>query len=414
MNSRVFDALAAGALVVTNGEAGSAELFAGELPSYRSAQDLRILLQKYLGDEKERSVLTERLRQQVLSRHTYRRRARTFKSVLIRRARSSYRIALKIGAPTRSQVQHWGDYHFACSLGRCLAEQGHSYRVDCLDEWDRPEAFGDDVVIALRGLSRYQPKPGQINVMWNISHPDKISDDEYEEYDHVFVASKLHADELAARLSTPVSELLQCTDPYLFYPDLNPAVPAEELLFVGNSRKQYRESVRFAVEAGFPLGVYGTLWAPFIPVDYIRAEYVDNSILRQYYSRCSILLNDHWPSMRGRGFISNRIFDGAAAGAFVLSDRVEGIDRLFGQELVTYDSAAGFRNRVQYYLTHPEERQEEAARLRSHVLSSHTFAHRAEAIIKQVKAIDRLKMDPQEIELGTAAEGSRRKAESVA
>jgi hypothetical protein len=108
--------------------------------------------------------------------------------------------------------------------------------------------------------------------MWNISHPDKIQDDEYEEFDHVFVASGIHAAELASRLRTPVTTLLQCTDPYVFYPDPNPEVPAEKLLFVGNSRKQYREAVRLAVEAEMPIGVYSTHWAMFIPADYIRGE----------------------------------------------------------------------------------------------------------------------------------------------
>ena len=41
VNSRVFDALAAGALVVTNGELGSTEVFEGKLPVYRSRQNFR-------------------------------------------------------------------------------------------------------------------------------------------------------------------------------------------------------------------------------------------------------------------------------------------------------------------------------------------------------------------------------------
>ena len=40
-------------------------------------------------------------------------------------------------------------------------------------------------------------------------------------------------------------------------------------------------------------------------------EYIDNGTLRQHYTRCAILLNDHWASMRENGFISNRICDAA-------------------------------------------------------------------------------------------------------
>ena len=391
VNSRVFDALAAGALVITNGVVGAAEFFDGELPTYRSPAELQSLLRRYLGGESERRELVDRLRQRVLSHHTYRVRARTLKKILITRARRSYRIALKIGAPTRCQIQHWGDYHFARSLGRCFAEEGHSFRIDCIDEWERPESFGDDVVIVLRGLSRYRPKPGQINLMWNISHPDKIQDDEYEDFDHVFVASRPHAADLARRVRPPVSALLQCTDPYVFYPDPNPAVPAEELLFVGNSRKQYREAVRFAVQAEMPIGVYGTFWSMFIPASYIRGEYIENSVLRQYYSRATILLNDHWPSMRDRGFISNRLFDAAAAGAFLISDAVEDGAAVFGEDLVTYRNENEFRDLVTYYLRHSNERRKKAARLRKRVLANHTFANRAIDILRHIKELDSLK-----------------------
>jgi spore maturation protein CgeB/GT2 family glycosyltransferase len=397
VNSRVFDALVAGALVITNGAVGSAEIFDGELPTYRSPDELQSLLNRYLGDEKQRRRLVARLQERVLARHTYRHRARTLKRILIERARRGYRVAFKIGAPSRREAPHWGDYHFARSLGRCFAAKGHSFRIDCLDEWERPECFGDDIVIVLRGLSRYHPKPGQINLIWNISHPDKIEDDEYEEFDHVFVASSRHAAEIAQRLPTPVDALLQCTDPEIFFPDPNPDVSAEKLLFVGNSRKQYREVVRLAVEAGMPLGVYGTHWPMFIPANYIRGEYVDNTILRQHYSRCEILLNDHWPSMRERGFISNRLFDGAASGAFIISDSVEDGGEVFGDDLVTYRGQSDFRDQVQYYLSHPEERRVRAKRLRARVLSAHTFACRADVLLTRIKEIDRRKRGIEEL-----------------
>jgi spore maturation protein CgeB len=395
VNSRVFDALAAGALVITNGEAGAEEVFDGELPVYRSSGELHALLAHYLGDKAESRALVDRLRLRVLSHHTYRHRARTFKRILITRARRAYRIAFKIGAPTREEIQHWGDYHFARSLGRYLAEEGHSFRIDCLDEWDRTESSGDDVVIVLRGLSRYDPKPGQINLMWNISHPDKIEDAEYNKFDHVFVASELHAANLARRIGAPVSALLQCTDPDIFYPDANADVPEEKILFVGNSRKQYRDAVRFAMQAELPIGIYGSHWPMFVPPSCIRGEYIENLLLRQHYSRCAILLNDHWPSMRENGFLSNRIFDAAAAGAFVLSDAVEAIQHLFEDDLVTYRTETEFRDQVKYYLSHPTERRARAERLRSRVLGAHTFAHRAKAVLVKIAEVDRQERDPE-------------------
>ncbi len=151
-----------------------------------------------------------------LSILTYRHWARTLKKILLTRARRGYRIAIKISAPNRDQFRHSNDYQFARSLGRSFAKQGHAYRIDGVDEWERPECFGDEVVIVLRGPTRYQPKAGQINLMWNISQPDKIEDDEYQEFDHVFVASQIHAEQLSGRLRIPVTSLLECTDQDVF------------------------------------------------------------------------------------------------------------------------------------------------------------------------------------------------------
>jgi spore maturation protein CgeB len=198
-------------------------------------------------------------------------------------------------------------------------------------------------------------------------------------------------------LRTPVNALLQCTDPEIFFPESNPEVPYENLLFVGNSRKQYREVVRLAVEAKMPIGVYGTHWPMFIPAGHIRGEYIDNSMLRHYYGRCDVLLNDHWPTMRERGFISNRLFDAAAAGAFVISDAVEGGGEVFGEDLVTYHSEAEFREKVEYYLARPQERRARAERLRSRVLSAHTFASRAEVLLARIKEIDKRKRGTEEL-----------------
>ena len=91
VNSRVFDALAAGALVITNGEIGAAEVFDHELPTYRSTDELHALLRRYLEDENAFCELVHRLQRRVLAGHTYRHRARTLKRILIARVRNAGR-----------------------------------------------------------------------------------------------------------------------------------------------------------------------------------------------------------------------------------------------------------------------------------------------------------------------------------
>lgn len=145
--------------------------------------------------------------------------AAQLQSILVDVRDHKFRIAMKVPVPRR-EVAHEGDeYHVALALKRAFVKQGHAVRIDRLPEWDTSRGFGDDVVLVLRSLSQYVPKPGQLNLLWNISHPDTVSAEEYEQYDHVFVASSDYAERLRSTVKTPVSALLQDLGPALFYPD---------------------------------------------------------------------------------------------------------------------------------------------------------------------------------------------------
>ena len=325
VNSRVFDALASGALVITNDVKGSNEIFGGKLPAYKTPEELQSLLELYLGNENTRLALVADLRKTVLENHTYNHRTCQLQSILTGYFDRKFRIAIKVPVPKKKEANEWGDYHFALALKRAFVKLGHSVRIDLLPDWDTPLGLGDDVAIVLRGLSSYKPRPGHINLMWNISHPDKIGHEEYDLYDHIFVASRQYADRLRESIDTPVTALLQCTDTNIFYPEMVDEVPEYDVLFVGNSRKQYRRIVKDAIESGLPVNIYGTLWEKIVPGEYIKGTYIKNSELRLYYSKCGVLLNDHWPSMGDNGFISNRLFDAGACGACVVSDDAAGI-----------------------------------------------------------------------------------------
>lgn len=81
VNSRVFDALASGTLVVTN-SASSAELFDNQLPVYHSPDTLREVLTGYLDDPGRYRETLEALRARVLAEHTYDIRARELAKIL--------------------------------------------------------------------------------------------------------------------------------------------------------------------------------------------------------------------------------------------------------------------------------------------------------------------------------------------
>lgn len=245
-----------------------------------------------------------------------------------------YRLQIKAPCPSISEAQSWGDYHLACSLNKEFKKLELSAEVHTLDSWYHNRS-DNSIVIVIRGLSAYKFNPSDFNVLWIISHPDKISSEELEGYDHIFVASYYYSQVLKKLTKKPVSVLLQATDPERFNPDIpNPIL--NNFLFVGNSRKVYRPVVKYLVDAGCDLAVYGSDWEEFIDDSYIKAKNVLNAELGRYYVGAEVVFNDHWQSMAANGFISNRLFDCVACASFVVSDYVEGIDTIFGNAVYQY------------------------------------------------------------------------------
>lgn len=296
-------------------------------------------------------------------------------------------IVIKCPAPNAQVAHEWGDWHFAKSLCRSLERRGCRTRIDFLNEWDTAERDDDDVILALRGLSRYTPKPGKINLIWMISHPDKIDVEELKTFDHVFVASYQHTLSLMPALGAKISALLQCTDVDLFGDvGSSTSVPPHDVLFVGNSRGVDRWIPKLAVQRGLPIQVYGAGWESRLPPQVVKGTHVDNSQLGAFYSSAKIVLNDHWPSMATHGFISNRIFDAGLSGALVISDCFEGAEIFFGN-VITCKDADEVERSVRYYIHDEEARREKAGRLQQIVRASHTFDKRAESIIKVARAL---------------------------
>jgi hypothetical protein len=288
------------------------------------------------------------------------------------------RIAIRIAAPYQRR-EHWGDFHFAESLGRAFARTGHPSTVRCRDQ----ELEGSfDVVIVLRGLERFRPVEGAFNILWCISHPDLVDYEEFESFDLVLVASYSFAAMLQYVTNSPVFPLLQATDPERFHPIEAPtklSEPARALLFVGNTRHVDRPAVRYAVAGGYPVEVYGSGWKGLIPDQAWKGSYLPNDEVGAAYAAAAAVLNDHWESMQDFGFVSNRIFDSLAAGAKVITDTFPALDRLFGDRVLTFDDQPSF-DRAAAAATSiavaPPDHHPAAE-----VLAHHTFDHRADQIL---------------------------------
>jgi O-antigen biosynthesis protein len=83
VNSRVYDALACGTLVLTNGKLGALEIFGEDLPVFETETQLNILLNHFLEVDEDRIDLVEKLQKFVVENHTYFNRALQLKKTLI-------------------------------------------------------------------------------------------------------------------------------------------------------------------------------------------------------------------------------------------------------------------------------------------------------------------------------------------
>ncbi|MBI3958804.1 MAG: glycosyltransferase [Chloroflexi bacterium] len=192
-------------------------------------------------------------------------------------------------------------------------------------------------------------------------------------FDAVFVAQKDFVEEYAQAVGHRQVYWL----PLAAAPDVHKNHQVERIYdvgFVGNLAAAHRKTAR-ARRLGLLAQRYHTN-------DFYR--HYPPAEVGEVYSRSRIVFNTSIA-----GDVTMRIFEGAAAGALVLTDAVaNGLDELFsvGQEIVVFDGDADLLAKVDYHLSHPEEREAIAAAGQRRVLGEHTYAHRVDRLLEIVSA----------------------------
>ena len=378
LNSRVFNAIANKRLIISDSLAAT-KLFKTKIPVYNNEVELKRQILFYLNNEKAYKEKTEALLNELQNHHTFKHRAEALQLIL----KPKINIAIKIAA-TEENKQKFGDWYFAKSLAKNFAYYGHQVRIDCRENWENTETLNDELVIVLRGLKAFQPLKNQINLLWLISHPELVTATEMQAYQHCFIASNFHYKKLLQQNITNISLLHQCTDVDLFY-SINETKPKiDALLFVGNSRNVYRTAVKYAMELGIPIHVYGGGWKQFIPAKHIKAEFVANEKLNELYNRYSIVLNDHWDEMLDYGYANNRMFDVTASGAVLLSDQPKATEKLLNR-IYYYSDKASYKEKINEIKSANNLQNRKGAQ---QVYNFHSFKNRAQQILHQYYKIN--------------------------
>lgn len=149
----------------------------------------------------------------------------------------------------------------------------------------------------------------------------------------------------------------------------------------------YRERVQ-TLEAlrDFDLGIWSVHDIPESLRPYYRGGALGHSMMK-VLSGGKITINTHGDFMRYGG--NMRLFEAAGAEAFQIVDDRPGIHEWFtdGEHLVIYRDIDDLREKVAYYLDHPEECQKIAKAARQHALENHTYEKR---LIHLLEIVERL------------------------
>jgi spore maturation protein CgeB len=234
-------------------------------------------------------------------------------------------------------------------------------------------------------------KRGIVTVLWFVE--DYLRFTYWKElakhYDYVFTIQKGDCIEaLKAAGAREVHYLPPAADPLVHLPV---GLSAEEkarwgspISFVGAG---YHNRVHlFAALAEMPLKIWGTEWPECRPFDKLVQEKGRRLTPNEYikiFNATEININLHSSTERDGvdpygDFINPRTFELAAAGAFQLVDERSLLSELFtpGEDIITFNSLDDLKEKIAYYMAHPEERAIVAQKARQRVLKEHTYEHR--------------------------------------
>lgn len=307
--------------------------------------------------------------------------------VQLERVRTAkHRWGIKYSANGGPRGDSWGDTYFVDSLRESLERLGAevtTYRHGANVDYSNAK---DDVNLVIRGIDRVAPIPGQINILWIISHPEDVTVEEVCGYDLVYAASEKWAKQMEKRSRRSIKVLHQATDITRFNTEIQPDLVKRPATFVGSVHAgRRRRIVEDALTANVPLCVIGGGWRDRLNLSVLERDSVDNKQLAAVYRSASRVLADHWYQMAEGGFIQNRLFDAVAAGCRVITDPVEGVDSLFGGAVQSYESI----DQLRYLCSEdgigefPSDTEIDAIAKR--VRQEHSFDARAKKLIEDAK-----------------------------
>ena len=285
-----------------------------------------------------------------------------------------------------------GDFFLANDLKQGFENKGYKVEYRFREDYKDLQLGNAGNVIYFKGYYVFDtlPKDGvkkRKNILY-VYYMEGFMPNILDEADAVVSASKKFVEEFVIKKGYKGGYIPQFTNPDRFKTAQYDKQKSSEVLFVGSDHtRKGRKSVDYALKSGANLSVYGKFWDESLAREVLKGSYIDNDELYQYYSNAKIVLNDHRLDMAHFGFISNRIYDVSASGGFVFTDYVKEIEDEYGDSIAMYKDYDDFKQKLEYYLSHDEERIEMAKRAQKITLEKFTNEIAAQKFIDIFKNI---------------------------
>jgi hypothetical protein len=232
--------------------------------------------------------------------------------------------------------------------------------------------------------------PDAIFVNWNGDyHPETLLSGEY-----ILLTKKF---DLCGLVTTAIRPEYDRVGVKWFYwqigyeEELNPGkynMPSHDVVFLANAYSHVRIDLAHQLKSmsNVDVGFYGS-WPKDIGA---RGQTLyDFDAGYDLYRKCKIAIGDsQWP--HATGFVSNRLFQAMAAGAFVLHQQFDGMEELLGlkdgEHLVIWRNLQHLEDQITYWLTFDDHRKSIAKAGQDYVLRHHSFDARVDELFKRIYA----------------------------
>lgn len=285
-----------------------------------------------------------------------------------------------------------GDFFLANDLKLGFEKLGYEVEYRFREDYDDLRLKNAGNVIYFKGYYNFEKLPiddkkGRKTVLY-VYYLEGLHPKILGEVDAVASASKRFIDEYVFGNGYKGQYIPQYTNKERFKDANSEADKQFEVLFVGSDHTgKGRKSVDYALMANANLSVFGKFWDKSLRRDVLKGSYIDNDELYKYYGNAKIVLNDHRKDMAYWGFVSNRIYDVSASGGFVFTDYVKEIEVEYGDSIVMYKNKEEFKEKLEYYLEHEDERKTLAKKAQKITLEKFTNEVAAKKFVEIFKNI---------------------------